>query len=526
MNALPVPEMAIGRTQMRVQEVMYGHRFVNDQEPYMIVLEALAVMADKPLGTVRPSEMEHEAFQYRIPHRRKLRFLLFQDRNLEKVWMDSEIRDVDKWRIWKERVNIQWEDSVNMQPPPNGGIVDHFRYLNQPFENSLRQLRQYVRTLQAVELDALNKRRWTSRFLAVTGPDMICADVRAQGGNWSMDRRFFGRGGELVYLMLNRSPLADELRELVHGCFLNRDDPLNRMAKALSDPFEDSDSKTQMGYLPYIRHRTYEQLAQDWRAILRLERLPKSHKFEPLVRITALNLTVFLAQLTQDHIKGNNIGESHGMPLVMDFANGSDMLVRNCSKAIFNRQRKKAQIAVRKFVKRRANDSAEWKTAVELGHPKSANLALERLFAFKNEDSLRSPESQLETLIKIATERKRNNMSNFLLPLTRNAGLVLAKPGIGTWLAMSDKGIIALVMTVGVHPMELRDFVARLYKRYGIVAGPAEARKAFDQLPINIKRFETNLAALEERMSRLSLTRRLSDDCAFISNPYTSAQHE
>lgn len=68
--------------------------------------------------------------------------------------------------------------------------------------------------------------------------------------------------------------------------------------------------------------------------------------------------------------------------------------------------------------------------------------------------------------------------------------------------------------------VELRDFVAQLYRRFGIVIGPDEARKAFDRLPVGAQSFEANLMALEARMTRLALTRRLSDDCAFVVNPY------
>ena len=68
--------------------------------------------------------------------------------------------------------------------------------------------------------------------------------------------------------------------------------------------------------------------------------------------------------------------------------------------------------------------------------------------------------------------------------------------------------------------VELRDFVARLHERYGIVIGPDEARRAFDRLPVGAQSFEANLMALEARMTRLALTRRLSDDCAFVMNPY------
>ena len=38
--------------------------------------------------------------------------------------------------------------------------------------------------------------------------------------------------------------------------------------------------------------------------------------------------------------------------------------------------------------------------------------------------------------------------------------------------------------------------------------------------PVGAQSFQANLMALEARMTRLALTRRLSDDCAFVINPY------
>ncbi|MCY4208458.1 MAG: hypothetical protein OXD29_10985, partial [Roseovarius sp.] len=67
-------------------------------------------------------------------------------------------------------------------------------------------------------------------------------------------------------------------------------------------------------------------------------------------------------------------------------------------------------------------------------------------------------------------------------------------------------------------PMELREFLAILYNRYGIVIGPQEACKAFGR--IQVERYKNNLAALESRLADLALSERLSDDCAFVINPY------
>ena len=143
------------------------------------------------------------------------------------------------------------------------------------------------------------------------------------------------------------------------------------------------------------------------------------------------------------------------------------------------------------------------------------------MFGFKNRD-LRpgAPDKQRDSFIEHALARDKNNIHKYLLPLAKDIGLATARQRIGTWFAIDDPLLFALVMANVDRTVELRDFVARLHERYGIVIGPDEARTAFDRLPVGAQSFEGNLMALEARMTRLALTRRLSDDCAFVMNPY------
>ncbi len=497
---LPPPDGLLDSTNMEVQERLYGHRFITEQEPFMIVLEALAVMAGTPLGNFLPTEDKHECFKYRLRRRRKLRFLLFQDRNLDEIADDGNIHDDQKWDQWKSAVNGQFD--------PGGSGQDHFAYLDSSFECSISSLRQAVRLLRSAEIDVVHNRRWTSRFLAVTGPDMILPDMRESRGKWSIDRRFFGRAGELVYLMLNRSKLSESLNSLIEDSFGQSNDPLNQVANALSDPDEDDWSRTQIGYLPHKDHHAYLRLAEDWNAILRLNRLPKSHRFEPLFRITALNLVVYLAEIARDQVFPVGSGKARPVPIMMDFMDGSEKQLRDRSKEHFDWHRKLANRAVKKFVEDHAKDTTPTKT-------------LKVLFGVSPEDHPTTPpETQLQEGIDQAIKRDKNNIYKFLLPLTKNAGLVKARPGIGTWFCMSDKTLIALTVANADQKTELREFLEKLYVRYGIVAGPSEARKAFDRPHVGAQQFEANLAELEERMARLALVHRLSDDCAFVTNPY------
>ena len=291
---------------------------------------------------------------------------------------------------------------------------------------------------------------------------------------------------------------------------------MNRIAHALSDPNDTRASTTHIGYLPYRRHPAYDRLAGDWLSILRVDRLPNGHLFDPLFRITGLNLSVYLAERARDEIE-----VLKAEPIIADFTDGAESQLRHCSKEHVNRHRQAANRAVRAFIERRVQADERWRTAVSLEDSRSAQAALGHLFRLNGKEGRPpSPKEQLEAFIAQATSRDKNNIHKYFLPLTKGIGLATSRQRIGTWFAVDDRMLFALVMANADHTVELRDFVAKLYDRYGLVIGPDEARRAFDRLPVGVQSFEANLMALEARMTRLALTRRLSDDCAFVINPY------
>lgn len=503
-DKLAAPGNVLQDAGMRVQENIHGHRFVQEQEPYMVVLEALTVCASVPLGSIVPEPGCHEDFSYSLPHREKLRFLLFQDRHLERVASDSSIHDHEKWQVWKDRLNAQFR--------PNEDKQDHFAHLDREFNQRIDGLLQAVRLLRSMEIDVMHNRRWTSRFMAVTGPDLILTDMRERAGAWSSDRRFFGRGGELVYLMLNRSARAAQVGTLIKNRLLSARDPMNLIAAKLAGPDTGSAATSKIGYLPLATHPAYERIAEDWERILSLN-LPNGHLFEPLFRMTGLNLFVYLAERAQ-----GVCAALAREPIVMDMGNGQDKQLRELSKVHLNRHRHAANRAVRAYVEAVTEGDPGWQAAVEHG---DARAALRALFNLKKADLPKTnPIKQRDALIEEAMKRDKNNIYSYLLPLGKGIGLIDARPRIGAWFSMSDAMLFALVMANVDGPVELREFVRRLYERYGIVIGPEEARRAFERPEVGVQSFEANLAALEQRMTHLALTRRLSDDCAFVTNPY------
>src|SRR5436309_2467024 len=79
---------------------------------------------------------------------------------------------------------------------------DRFEYLRPRFV-SFTALRNAVALLRGAEIESERHRRPTSRHLAPRGIDMLTADYgESKNDNVNKDRRFFARGGELLYVML------------------------------------------------------------------------------------------------------------------------------------------------------------------------------------------------------------------------------------------------------------------------------------------------------------------------------------
>ena len=504
-HILPFPDSLLGenrdRIEMRVQEDIYGHRFISDQDPYMILLEVLAVCAEVPLGTENASPKLHEQISYDLKHRRRMRYVVFSDRNLERVLGDSTISDRTKWKKWKDITTREYNERLS---DPTG-----FDYLDSPFDNNLKSLYQVAQILHSYELDAPNNRRSSSKFLSIKGQDMICCDMRETKGSWSPDRRFFGRGGELVYLMLNRSCYKNELNDLVQDRFLKTGNWVNRAAQEISNDPKDGSSRTHIGYLPVYDHDIYDQIAADWHSILRIEDAPSSFLFDPLFRITSLNLIEYFFRRSTEVSMGKEIA-----PIFVDVTNGSNSRVRDLSKNVLSSQKKSLGNTVVEYINRKLESCSDWSAVHNNGS--EAKKVLSKLFGWESESKL-DPESQLQALISKATSRSSNNIQKCFLPLVKGIGIAGTRPGIGPWFNISDQMISALVLANVSGTCELTDFTKKLYKKYRIVIGPEEARKAFKKLPIGIQCFEKNLIALENRMRRLSLSKRLSDDCAFVT---------
>jgi hypothetical protein len=500
-------------TKAWVEEAIWGHRFYNDQTPWLLLCELLAICADRArngTSAIFPGLADggHEDFHYRLPRRGALRHLLFRDRYLA----DSEsiaASDASMWQDWLAKAK-QASDF-------------DFSYLQGRFA-SFDALRNAVELLRSAEIEPQRRRRWTSRHLVPQGPDMLLADYReTRSGSDSLDRRFFARGGELLFLMLNRSGRTAELEPLLRRRLLDANNRWNLLARQLQ-PAPDARGSdkmfdTSIGYLPMADHRAYRRLAEDWCRVLRLAALPDDSRLEPLMRLSGLAVVLYLTERACEEL-------GRPMPaLPLDMLSGETRALRKLSAEHLALHRQLAREAIDHRIDSIC-EKPEWRTALTSGNPaRRAKELIAEIFVYDNKTGDRQdPERQLDELRRAVFANYDNHLGLVLGFYAEQIGLAVARRGVGRWYAASDGLLEALVLANVDGPVELGQFLMRLFERYRILVGPEAARSAFESLPIPLEQFKLNERRFEERLRVLGLAQRLSDDCAFVINPYHASE--
>ena len=485
----------------------------------MLVLEILAVCESvlrddrKLFATDSPS--------ISIAKRGSLRYLLFEDSSLDQLKHKDDLTGDEKLDLFISELNEGYFGRTQR--------LDAFNYLRDRFTGQFDALAQSIEILRSMEIDSMTSRRWTSRFLAPLGPQMLFSDLDY---SLTADRRFFGRGGEVMYLMISQSNRSNEVAELIEETFFKDVDPINQLLERVDSKESERTGSSPLGYLPPTSlHKAYDRLAEDWVAVLSLKGLPSSHKFEPLSRLTALNLVRYFLECAAE---ARNLFEIEDQsiilePIILDVSGGE--LKDMCQKSISHLRRVRETIdeSVSTHIKYKLNNTPKWQQALKHSDTEAqfrlAIEAIEETFATKNLSkefsSTRTPKECLNFFINKATSRARNNISTLIEPMGKNSGFITARRGLGTWFDASDEFLEALVIgNTGTEPITVDAFLAKIYQKYRIVIGLNEASNEFVKRTFEPLSFEDNMKIFERRLTGLGYVKRLSDDCAFVSNPY------
>jgi hypothetical protein len=490
-------------------EAIWGHRFHNDQTPWLVLLEFLAVFRSRNFVNCALNEQqavqEHERFEYHIPRMTPLRQLVFNNPHIQHIETICKT-DGERWATWLKDVGCDYD----------------FSYL----QNRLRSFSRLARVIeffQNTAVEAHRQRRWTSRFLFPYGPNCIYADLPGKISG-SPDRRFFARGGEILYLMLSRSGYGPALANKISERLLRNDDRWDRVARALlpddyrSDP--DSVRISSIGYLPFSDREEYQSIAKDWHTLLDLN-LPGATLLDPLMRLSALHMLLYMLRRAHEEI-----GDKAQPIFVLEIAAPRKTPILELSSDNLAANRRLSRRAIHAYIDR-AKESEGWQKAIAARVPADAvRDYLSERFSWKPEDGLPGgdPETIFQALRDYAEKRHSDHVGKVHTEWSRHIGLSVSRRGVGTWYSPDDALLKALVMATVDEREEYHRFLGKIYNRYRLVIGAREAEDAYGSLPTDEKAFMQNTQRLEQRLKTLGLLRRLSDDCAYVENPFRSRE--
>ncbi len=497
------------REDIWLEEQYWGHRLWDQQSPWLVFLEFLCVAESAYRdGHLFDFERSQYPSSYRPYARIHLRNILF---NNEQFLIQLDRENSDSASAWFKWLEWMAEHSHGLDPDQRD-----FSYLKERF-NSFHDFAQLVRALRSCAVEGNTNKRWSSRFIFPFGASALFEDLSITQDGTSREYINFGRTGELLYLMLARSSLRQQLADARPKRLLDDKNKWNHLVRQLQPPSAESDlpQRGKDTFLPYDQHPTFELIAQDWLSLLGLK-LPGLDVVPYLVTSAAFGMLLYYL-----HTSAQLLGREGKPPIVCEVVAPRRGLVREQSIESFESNNALSVEAIEKVIAD-VELSDQWKRP---GRPQEVLTQrrgmLEALFGWDDEGTVTDPDNLLRSFRDDAKARHRRHFAQVHRSYGRGIGLV-SRRGTNRFRYAPTDGFLKCIIFCNVTKRtEFNAFLGQLYDRYGLVFGEKEAESALTAQEIDKKPFQANSRRLEQRLSSLGLLKRLSDACAYVENPYS-----
>ena len=495
-------------TNMWVDEQIWGHRLWDSQSPWLIFLEFLTVAeACHREGRLLDDQVHPHRLIYCPNKHLYLRNILYNNEVIFQIY--EQYADTEEaWKKW-----LDW-----MKDNAQGVPERDFSYLKTRF-HSFKKFKSLVDMVRSSTIESESNKRWSSRFTFPFGGHSIYEDLNVRGNSVSREYIYFGRPGELLYLMLTRSPHAPSLRHHLKTA-LERRDQCDELVALMQPDIPDYRDERRGSYLPYKAHPAFDALGRDWLNIFKLG-LPRFDGYPYLAILGTLHLALYQL-VTAAALCGDNRPS-----FVCEVIAPRKTLVRELSVMSYLRNNELPARAVDEYVGKLGR-TEEWKTAAADPSAFATCRQLARDYARwpQDEDDYdgpAEPEELLAELRRAALQRHRRHVGGVHRSYGGGAGLVSRRGTNRLRYAPTDELLKALILANVPNRMEYGQFLSLLFKRYGFVFGEREAQRVLPPEEIDKRAFQANSKRLEIRLRTLGMLRRLSDACAYVENPLRRA---
>lgn len=489
-----------------VDERIWGHRIWDNQTPWLIFLEFVGIVESAHLaGSLLDEKGVYYPLLFRPHQRIFLRNLLYNNQVMPFI-LDRFSDDSRAWKEW-----MGW-----MEENARGVAKRDFRHLQSRF-SGFRQFARLISILRTATVENETNRRWSSRFLFPFGASCLYEDLNITAAN-TVSREYinFGRTGELLYLMLCRSSSAKRIMPHLERLITNQN-PWNTLVSLLQDDNQEHCDQRGKSYLPYTSHATFNVLGEDVLHLFDLD-LPGFDGYPHITLLATLHLMLY--QLT---ISSEVLGISRPS-IICEIVAPRKTLVRELSINSYQYNSQLSAQAVTTFVDS-IRGSDEWIAAESTSdaYPKCKAILLDKVVwprDAKDYDKAHDSGTLIKHLQQSALSRHRQHSGNVHRSYGRAIGLISKRGTNKLRYAPNDAFLKSLILANVSDRMEFKEFLQRLYVRYGIVIGKREASQSLEKGEFDNKVFQLNAERLEQRLSSLGMLRRLSDACAYVLNPY------
>lgn len=501
-KVLPQPESFDQSSSMWVDEAIWGHRLYDEQLPWMVFLEFLNIFQyELDKGRAFEEQNGFNTLKYRAAHRLYLRNILFNNPGLAEIRLTFP-HDTNRWDEWLRRMMSA-----------TGIAQPQFSYLRNHF-HSFDDFCEVVSIVRSTSLEVNSNKRWTSKFVFPYGRNCLYEDL--DNTATTNDRRFFGRTGEILYLMLCRSDRKHEVLAALKAYLAKVDPTWDSIVKRLQPSDEEQLSVERANaFLPYEQHPCFDELAEDWLSILRLN-ISGFDVLPHLVNLAGLHVLKYQLVVSRQMLELDT-----PVNFVCEVVAPKKTLVREISCDLYQENNLLPARAVETVVLR-IEKSPEWQRAI------SENGAFERCRKILEEkvrwgedyEGSSDPGQLLAGFRQAVIKRHRQHVANIHRNYGREIGLISKRGTQKLRYAPTDSILKTLLFANVDKRVELHAFLSRLHSRYGIVFGDKEAEQVLLKGDFEKKSFQANARRLEQRLGSLGLLRRLSDGCAYVVNPY------
>jgi len=483
-----------------LQELLWFHRIKPDQDKELLTLEFLNVCSSHySNGHLFDKEITTADYCKDL----QLRNILYNFPELDDIVQSSDDEN-NKWKEIESQLNKKLEISFD------------YSYLKAHFQ-SVELFFISISLLRKASMGINTSRRWTSKFLFPFSFKTLFVDLDNRKSH-SMDRRFFSRGGEVLYLMISRGKNAGLLKELIQTVYVNssQNKRWNSLLAILRNNENTYLKNTNLGFLGADSHAIFDQLVDDLIALLSSD-IPHNDIFEYFSSISAFYMVHYILTVAMQNTKISflkNDMEKIVYPVEL-LAPRSDH-VRRSSRQIYKINENLPQEALKKVFEQYMTTLADIK---------DKELLLKKLdteLNYKDEDEHFTEEFDLNKIKGKIWARITKKAKADLLPIHRillkGTGLASVKKTNSYRYLANDDWLKTLVLINIDKRMPFHQFIDLLYERYGFIISNKHSVLLMESYSEND--FKKNESRLFERLQALGLLESKSDGYAYVINQY------